>query len=352
MKSIYFSLLTACILLTGCQSDEPTESTVNQRPAKILRVSDHTQHQSFHFVGQVASASTIDTGFEVAGRIAKLSVREGDVIAKGALLAELDTEEFQLAIAKAEAELNLANQELTRINALRAKDLISIAQQDSARTKVELLKLKLKDAQKNLSDASLFAPFDALIIKRHVDNYSNVGENQSVLRLAPSHQFEILTHVPEKLVATISEDQVEHISARFHFRPDKEWPLALSEYTAEASAQTQTFGVKLTLRQTPQWKLLPGMTADVTVQLQANDQSHPMIPVYALQSDANGNPFVWRWNADDGSIQSTPVTASTPIGDQVSILNGLETGDLIVGAGAHAIQPGMTVIALGGVPAP
>lgn len=59
----------------------------------------------------------VSLGFRQSGRVARLPVEEGDRVSAGQLLAELDDEPFQHAVAAARAQVAQAEAALARLEA-------------------------------------------------------------------------------------------------------------------------------------------------------------------------------------------------------------------------------------------
>ncbi|NJN50514.1 MAG: hypothetical protein HC809_00660 [Gammaproteobacteria bacterium] len=94
--------------------------------------------------------------------------------------------------------------------------------------------------------------------------------------------------------------------------------------------------------------LLPGMTAQVRVELGANGTGGRMeIPTTALTSAPDGEFFVWVFDPASTRVSRRAVTLGEPRDSGVRIASGLTDGELIVAAGASQLQDGMQVRALG-----
>jgi HlyD family secretion protein len=66
-------------------------------------------------------ADLIDVATQLTGRVAAISVDEGDLVDAGTLLAEIDTETLRAQRARAEADVERARSEITQANAMIAQ---------------------------------------------------------------------------------------------------------------------------------------------------------------------------------------------------------------------------------------
>jgi len=145
---------------------------------------------------QLAGAATI--GALVDGQIAVLSVKEGDKVAKGQLLLEVDARAQQARIAQIKSRLKLAELELkdAKLDFEAEKALFdqtatakrrydaAVLVNDRATAKVDVLRNELSEANVKLDYYLIKAPFDATITKLWVQQGDTVfHENQKLLEL-------------------------------------------------------------------------------------------------------------------------------------------------------------------------
>lgn len=334
--------------LVACEHPEPTVVDQAVRPAKLFRVSARKESTSHDFVGRLDAAQTVDMSFEVAGEIVQLPVREGQAVAKGELIAALDPTDFQLAVKEAEVQLRLATQDMQRKVTLLRERGISESVVDDARAQYELAQVRLSQSRERLADSRISAPFDAFIARRYADNHAKVRVGDNVARLSDLNELKVVASLPEQLVATVTLERVVSITAWFDFLPDERFDLSYRENTGEANPVAQTYEVTFTMARPAGSNLLPGMTAQVRIELKANAGNDGIvIPTTALLSEPDGQFFVWVYDSATSLVSRRTVTVAAPVEGGVGIAGGLSDGDLVVAAGASQLQEGMTVRMLG-----
>lgn len=81
-------------LIFGCSSQHkaPTEEA---RPVKTMKVAAGGNAIVRSFPGKVEASRMVDLAFQVPGVLAKIPVKEGERVSKGAPIAQLRQEEFQ-----------------------------------------------------------------------------------------------------------------------------------------------------------------------------------------------------------------------------------------------------------------
>ncbi len=341
-------LLMAFGLVVGCERVEPPVEDQAVRPAKLFRVTAQHSTTSHEFVGRVDAAQSLDIAFEVDGALQELPVREGQALARGALVAALDPTSFQLAEREAEVQLRLATQDLQRKEALLRDRGISQSAVDDARAQFELSRVRLAQARERLAKSRITAPFDAFVARRYVDNRTRVRVGDKVARLSDLHELKVVASVREDLIATVTPERVVAITARFDFLPERRFPLTFLERSGEANPVAQTYAVTFTMARPADVNLLPGMTAQVRVELRADSADAGItIPTTALQSAPDDSFFVWVFDPETGRVDSRPVVVAQPRHDGIGIRSGLADGELIVAAGASQLQKGMRVRMMG-----
>ncbi len=346
MNRLLFAL--CAFWLAGCERAELPVVEQQVRPAKLFQVVAQPSTIRHEFVGKLDAAQTVDVSFEVDGELLELPVREGQMVPKGALVAALDPTNFQLAVREAEVQLRLSRQDLQRKETLLRDRGISESLVDDARAQFQLNEVRLSQARKRLADSTICAPFDAYVARRYVDNRTKVQIGDRIARLSDLNELKVVASIREELVATVTLERVLSISAYFDFLPDRTFPLEFRERSGEANPVAQTFDATFTMARPSDVNLLPGMTAQVRVELMANGREAEIaIPTTALLSEASGSFFVWVYDPDSGRVTRRTVQVAQPHDKGIGIAGGLTDGELVVAAGASQLQEGMTVHPLG-----
>lgn len=329
----------------GCgDRTPPTPAAQSVRPARIFTVADTTETLRYSFVGRVEALQTIDVSFEVPGVLVALPILEGQEIAKGGLLAALDTTDSELAVREAEVQVKLAQQDLDRKRRVLKQKGIARSTVDDARSVYELQAIRLGQAKERLSKSRIYAPFDATIARRYVENFFNIRANTNIARLHDLSQMLVVAHVPEALLATLSPEQLLELYAEFDFAPGEKFELGLHENRGEADSVAQTYEVSLIMQRPSNWNVLPGMTASVHARfLDLNHLSRTTIPASALVSHPDKSFYVWVYDAQSQGVSQRAVKIGVPTQNGIVVLKGLTSGEQIVATGADFLQAGMKV---------
>ena len=98
----------ATVLLSGCGTGNSTPIVVGEK-ALVVDVEPAEAAGGYtirrEFIGRVEATRQSQVGFELPGQLNRLAVDEGDEVAKGDLLAQLDTARLEARLAEAKAAL-------------------------------------------------------------------------------------------------------------------------------------------------------------------------------------------------------------------------------------------------------
>jgi len=339
--SIFLLLIAA--LLSGCDAT-PTITPEVTRTVRVATVSANNSLIQRRFVGRVEAVSTVDLSFQVPGRLMTLPRQEGIFIPKGQLIATLEATDYQLAVAQAQAQFKLAALDVKRKRNLSKSGSLAKSMLDNAETSFTMRQLAVKTAQRNLAYTRIIAPFDALVSQRLIDNHSNVGSYQKIVRVQDLTELRVHINIPEQMVKLLENTEAFQAVAIFKARPEQRFPLSYREHITQAGSVAQTFEVAFGLSRENNQHVLPGMTVVVIIsKKQGAEVLQAAIPISALDHDAQGGARVWIFNPKSKTVSERSVIVGAMKKETVSVLSGLKAGEQIVTAGAHLLREGMSV---------
>lgn len=342
-----FWLVSALMLiaLSGCTESEAIENKEEvARPVPIEVVSIADQTSSLRFPGRVRSATRADLTFNVPGRVVKLLAEEGQLVEKGALVAELDNSNYQIQMNSALAKYNKARTDYQRVKQLWEKSrAVAKTEVDKQRTAMDVAEADYALAKKDFDDTRLVAPFKGVVTKRHVENFSNVQSKQSIINLQDLTNLEIVINVPERLVRNAPKELTAH--AVFADQPTQLLPVSLKSFSSVSDSQTQTYEVVVTLESGYKLNVLPGMSVDILPQKSAEGlhDGQAKVPLQAISASANGTSGVWIFNPETSRVTWQKVVLGDVQGSDVLVVNGLNGGEQIVTAGVSQLRETLLV---------
>ncbi|MSU90428.1 efflux RND transporter periplasmic adaptor subunit [Rhodobacteraceae bacterium 2CG4] len=341
--------LTTLIVLLSLGA-VPVAAQEAPRPVKLMTVQAGESGLSRVFFGHVVARETVDMAFQVGGQIVELPVVEGAHVPAGALIARLDTEPFELALDQARLQLDQAERDLERLTKLRGA-AVSEVTVDDASTAANLARIAVRRAERDLENATLTAPFDALVASRNVASFSTIAAGTPVVRLHDMSDLRIDINVPEILFQRAGRDPDVTLTASFP-AAERSFPLEIREFNAQASQVGQTYTLTLGMTPPEDLAILPGSSAVVTATLR-EPGTRIVVPPSAVVPQPDGGAHVMVFHPDEdgrGSVERRAVEIRPTADGQVAVSAGLEAGEEIVLAGAAALDDGQTVRRFAGFP--
>jgi membrane fusion protein, multidrug efflux system len=311
-------------------------------------------------LGTVTSLATVTIRSNISGYLVNVAYKEGQIVKKGELLAEIDSRPYELALASAQgalardkALLEAAQIDLKRYQDLAKTNAIPRQQLDTqtylvAQYQANLLSDQAQiDTQKlNITYCHITAPVSGRVGLRLVDqgNYVTPGDANGLV---------ILTQLqPISVIFPVAEDYLPQIQRRIRANAtlevtayDRTGSTKLSVgklQTLDNQIDTTTGTVKLRAQfdndddslfpnQFVNVRLLVDTLGDVTV-----------MPTSAIQRGAPGT-FVYLINADS-TVTVKPVDLGPQSGERVAVRSGLSPGDRVVIDGADKLRNGAKVV--------
>lgn len=312
--------------------------------------------------GQLDQARAELDALRLGERVEERLRRESQVRAAEARVANLRAERDRLAplvprgaISRTEFELTetqykVAQEELEAARQMVEKGLI--ARQEDLHAKeaqIRGLEGRVVEASIQLHDCILTAPFDGVIARRFVEQGQNVRAKDPIVRFQDAEEIEIAVDVPEAVMTNdIRRADITRIVAEISGAPGLQFPVKIREIAQVADPTIQTFQVRVTMPAPADIRVLPGMTATVTVDFRRASilGTRILVPISAVLQRASGEQVVWLIDKD-GLAKPRAVDVGSIYAGTIEITDGLAPGDRIAVAGAASLREGMRVRDLG-----
>lgn len=305
-------------------------------PVKAVVVTQQSLSSSISAIGGLIANETVLIRPEIAGRITGIHFKEGQHVAKGALLISLASEELQGQVAESKSNVSLVQGRYERAQELFKKNFISQQALDEARENAVRARAQIDQSQARLNKTQLRAPFSGQIGLRQVSLGAVVQPGQDIVRLDDIDTLKLEFRVSESQLRKIKLGQ--HVSVQVDAFPNQSFRGHV--YAIEPGADEKSRSLILRARiPNPGAKLRPGLFARVTLQLEGSTPSL-MVPEQAIVPKGD-NAFVYR--IVNNAAELVPVTLGTRRPGEVAIDSGLNAGDWVITEGQQKIGPGAPV---------
>lgn len=303
--------------------------------------------------GTIVAKDSVDIGFRLGGRVAEVMVREGDHVAPGQPLARTDPlqqeqalQVARAAVASAEANEAQARQALERADAMLRRGVGTRAAFDSASQGLSAAtgaltqaRSSLGQAERALADTVIRAPGNAIVTARQAEPGQIVGAAQAVISLASETGREAVFLTPDTpLLRNAIGAMVSLTGIDF---PELRMQAHVTEIAPLVDPATGSVTVRAEIKDAPVSASLLGAAVRGAVHYPAG--TGIAVPWTALTAAAGG-PAVWLVDAGN-RVRLAPVRIQRYTNGTVILAEGVEPGQIVVGAGSQMLYPGRQVVA-------
>lgn len=332
-------MLLGMMLICSCTSkqEQATKAPIRVK-TEVVQTATSTNGQTY--VGIVEECEATAVSFTSMGVVKRMLVNEGQAVAKGQLIAEMDDTQARNLLSGAEAQMAQANDALERYKMLHDAGSLPEVQWVDIQSKVAQAKSQLEVAKKNLADCRLVAPVSGIVGKRLVGAGETAMPSQAVVSILDISTVKVKVAIPEAEISGISANtsstiKVEAVNGTFSG--------GKIEKGVQADAVTHTYDIRINVANGER-KLLPGMVASVLfAATQSQHTGQLAVPVTAVQRKADGSLFVWTISGDS-TAHRTAVTTGETAGNRIIITDGISDGNRIVTEGYQKLSENTKVI--------
>lgn len=327
---------------------EPVSKTL--LPSEHLTLSPQTLRRTVSLSGTLVPERTATVSAETGGVIRSVAIWPGDPVRAGDVIAELATETLTTDLDAAmrtadatQAQVDLAEAELTRARSLASRGVTAAATVEQAESSVRNLRAGLaaqreqvRAAEIRLRDATVRAPFDGVISERTAEPGAYAGAGTALLSLVDPTVLRLEASSAVSAAGDVRPGMT--VDLRVEGRTDAVRG-TLSRISPVITEGARTVRIFATVPN-PDGAILGGAfaTGSVIVDERADALA---VPADAVREDADG-AYVLR--VRDGVLERAGVrTAETWSGDVVRVEDGLTAGDVIVSAPLTDLAPGQAV---------
>ena len=354
----------AGVVAVNMMPDPPPPPAPAAPPPKLVRVQVVQPHEivdSFILPGVVEANRVVKVAAEVAGRIEKIHVREGQDGTKDQLLVELNTDLLQAEYDRTKAQSEFDARDLERVSDLAKRGVATTAELDQSRTKAAAGKAAFDAAAANLRRAKIVAPIPGVINSIPVEQGEYVTAGMTVVEIVDIDPVKVAVDVPERDAPWVQLAQDEKIFLEGRFAREIVAPVS---YICElADPKTRTTRVELSVKN-PLLKGARVLRSGQIVRVEMRRRliaDAILIPLEAvIPQEENGQPSYAVYVVEDGKAVRKNVRLGVLKGGrnggaikdtQVQIVSGLAAGDRLIVANQRYVGPGQAVLVQGRTPA-
>lgn len=315
--------------------------------------------RDLHALGTITPLSQVVLRSQVDGELMRVHYAEGQAVARGQLLAEIDARPYQTALASAEGELartqallDNAQADLQRYRKLARQESVAGQQLDTAEAQVraytaqrELNRARVADAKRLLGLTRIVAPQDGRIGLRRVDagNHVRADDANGLTTLVQTTPISALFSISETRLDVLRQAQAKTAELRVQAW-DADDRRILAEGTLEAldnRIQTGSGTVRLRARfDNADESLFPNQFVNIRLAVVQQDNV-VTIPSAAVQYGSEG-AFVFVIG-DDARATRRVLQLGPANAGQIVVEAGLAPAERVVVEGVDRLHDGRNV---------
>jgi len=321
-------ILLLCLVLAGSMAcnvfggDGKQEASWEQ--VKVVR-GDLTV--SVSGAGNIDVSDEVNLTFDNKGKVDKLYVSVGDKVSQGDVLAELaplDTGALELDLLKAQIARDEAEYNLNQLKDVQhaSYDRVKIAE-----SQLEAAELELAQAEKELENETITAPFDGVVASIDAKVGDTIAAGTVIVHLIDPTAIELKVQVDEIDIPKIKLNQTAVVSIDALPDVKLEGSVTAISPVSAATGGVVLYDITISLTAPEGSDLRVGMnaTADITIEKRSNVL---LVPTRAIMQDRRGNSIVVVQAGEE--LQPRPVVTGLSSGLQTEIIEGVSEGETIL----------------------
>jgi RND family efflux transporter MFP subunit len=303
--------------------------------------------------GYVVARTKASVSAKVPGRMAYLGVSEGSTVRAGAIMARIESADYQAvllaaraAVSQTDVQLAQARRDLARTRTLKDSNLVSDAEVENAQAKVDgiaagldVARAQARLAEANLENTNVRAPFDGTVLRKDAEVGEIVAPSSAgggltrtaIVTMADLRTLEVEVDVNEAYIAQVKNGQSARITLDAY--PDTSFNGRVRQVVPTADRQKATVQVKVSILDRDP-RILPEMGAKVEF-VRADAASGPiatapvrvLLAATAVRSTGSGSAV---WVVENGRATSRVVEVGPARGEQVEVRKGLGGGESVI----------------------
>jgi len=315
-----------------------------RRPATVVTapVVAATINDKLSGIGTGRANASVSIKPYSAGRLTQILVEPGARVARGAVLARLDSEAEEIAVDRSRIALDDAQARETRVTALRSTNTATDVQVTDAQLAVQNARLALRDAELALERRAIVAPIAGIVGILPIEAGNYVTTETEIAMVDDRSSIIVDFWVPERYAGLVKVG--EPLTATSIARPNETLEGIVSAVDNRLDEQSRTLLVRARIANDDD-SLRAGMSFQVAMRF-AGD-TYPSVNPLSIQW---GTDSAFVWTVRNGIGTRVPVRIIQRNTENVLVAGDLAVGDQVVTEGIHLVREGAALLIAGAEP--
>lgn len=280
-------------------------------------------------VGDAEAIRSVTLYPAVGDKVTAVHFAPGDKVEADEILLELDSRRQKTALSEAKITFNDTQRTVERLIESHAKGAVPQSDLDDAKTLFELAKVAVTQAETELEDRTVIAPFGGIMGLTDVEVGDRITPQTAIATIDDTSSLYINFNAPESAINILkTEGEVVVIP----WQGEQQVAAKVAYLDSRIDSQTRTLRVKAKVNNNNQ-QFIPGMSFRVHIQSQGDNFA--VIPEAALLWGATG-PYVWK--SIDKKAVRVDVKIAQRLAGRLLVSGNLKTDDLLVVEGVQTLR--------------
>jgi RND family efflux transporter MFP subunit len=289
--------------------------------------------------GRLSPSSELKLSFKTGGLIDNISIKEGQYVNRGELMASLNLSEVGPRFRQAELMYEKALRDYERTNNLYADTVATLEQLQNALTALEMAEYSRDIAGFNHDHSHIRAPVSGHVLKVLAEEKEFIPPGYPVLLFAASRDMWLLkVAVTDRDIIYINEG--DRAEVRFDAHAGMVFEAAVAEIPGMADPNTGAFNISIALS-SPEARLLTGFIGKATI-MTSKAENYITIPPEALVEANRREGVIYRYK--NGTAVKTDIKIEQITEDRLLVSGDIAKGDSIVVDGSRYIKNGQRLV--------
>jgi len=286
----------------------------------------------------IASDADAPVVAKVGGEVVRLLVEEGERVAAGQILAELDGERLRLTMLSAKANLDKVRSEYERYRDLAARGLVSAAMFESLKYDLEALEATYRLARLNFEYSKIRAPISGVVSSRYVKLGQSIDPSDVAFRITDTSELLAYLQIPQADLGKFAAGHVATLTV--DAMPDTTFSATIERISPTIDVRNGTFRATASIDNASA-ELAPGMFARFSIVYDRHADALVIPRAALIEEDDQTSVYI----VADGAVTRRVIETGIETGNVVEVIGGLAGDEEVVVTGHSSLRDGSKVLA-------
>ena len=341
-KTTILISLSSLLLLSSCSENEKKKKEEKQRLplVHLAPVIEKTFIHEIRIQGNIETDQDVLITAEKGGLITSISVKEGQTIRKGQVIATIDIAILNSTAQEIETQLKHAEYMFSKQKELKERGVGSEFELETAKNQVNSLKAKRNSLNIQREKATIKAPFSGVIDDVFAKRGQMAGAQTPIIRLVNNSSVNLIASLSEKHIKNVKVGTKMKVS--FPNYSDTIIELQITSIGNYINPTNRTFQVGSIINNNS--FLIPNMLAEVSI-TDFEIENGLVIPSISIMKDHDNNDYVFIGEKEGNEyvVKKVNVQIIQKYKGESLVKYGLKEGQYVVTEGARGISSGDSV---------